>query len=228
MLSPTDMKQKTGEEAVNWVESGMTIGIGTGTTINWFIKALAKKIEAGFVCTGVPTSEQTKKLASELKIPLLELNDVDSIDLAIDGADQIDPKMQLIKGGGSAFLQEKMVAAASKKLVIIADSSKLVNQLGSFPLPVEVIPYGWKQARKHVLALYDIEITLRKKDGDPFITDHGHYIIDCHFGHIDELRSLSDSLNNIPGVVDNGLFIDMAKAAIIGYPDGTVKTIYPE
>ena len=103
MLSPTDMKQKTGEEAVKWVESGMTVGIGTGTTISWFIKALAKKIESGFLCTGIPTSEQTKKLATELKIPLLELNDVDGIDLAIDGADQIDPKLQLIKGGGECF-----------------------------------------------------------------------------------------------------------------------------
>jgi len=226
MLSPEEIKKRVGTAAADMVENDMTLGIGTGTTVYWFILALAEKIKNGFHCKAVPTSKQTEQLARQLNIPLLALNDANRIALTIDGADEIDPGLQLIKGGGGALLQEKMVAAASDRLIIIADHTKAVDQLGKFPLPVEVIPYGWKQVQKHIGELYDIDMTLRLKDGQPLITDHGHYILDCHFGQIDDAPALEIQLNNIPGTVENGLFIHRANEALVGYPDGSVKSNY--
>lgn len=218
-------KQKAGEHAIKFIESGMTIGIGTGSTIFYFIQALAKKIKEGLLVRGVPTSKQTAQLAKELNIPLIELNDVSQLDLTVDGADEIDAQLQLIKGGGGALLQEKIVAAASKKLVIIADETKLVDTLGKFPLPVEVITFAWKQTQRHIQELGCNKIVLRTKDEIPFITDHGHCILDCYFEKIDNAALLQQQLNNIPGVVENGLFINMATNAIVAYNDGSVKEI---
>jgi len=187
---------------------------------------VAKKIkEEKLVIKGVPTSKQTEQLATELNIPLVDLNDVEQLDLTVDGADEIDPQLQLIKGGGGALLQEKIVAAASKKLIIIADESKLVNTLGEFPLPVEVITFAWKQTQQHIQNLGCNKIILRKKNNEVLITDHKHYILDCYFEKIDDVVLLAQQLNNIPGVVENGLFINMATSAIVAYKDGRIKEI---
>jgi ribose 5-phosphate isomerase A len=225
MLSPEEIKKLAGTAAINLVQPGMTLGVGTGTTAYWFIIALAEKVKNGFPCKAVPTSRQTEALARERNIPLLTLSETSRIDLTIDGADEIAPGLQLIKGGGGALLQEKMVAAASERLVIIADHTKLVPQLGRFPLPVEVIPYGWKQVQQQVQTLYGIDTALRLKDGQPLVTDHGHYILDCHFGKIENAPVLEMLLNNIPGVVENGLFTHLATQALVGHPDGRLETI---
>lgn len=223
MLTANEIKRKVGEQAAELVQPGMTVGIGTGSTAYWLVMALGEKVRQGLDIRCVPTSRETAKLASEQQIPLIALNDAAVIDITIDGADEIDPQGQLIKGGGGALLQEKMVAAASRQLVIIADHTKLVQHLGAFPLPVEVIPFGWKQVQRHIEALYSIKSSLRTKDDQPVVTDHGHYILDCHFNQIADAPALNIALNTIPGVVDNGLFIKMATRTIIGYPDGSVN-----
>jgi len=225
MNQADEIKKITGLEASKKVQEGMTIGIGTGTTAYWCIVELGKRVKEGLSFKAVPTSNQTKLLAASLNIPLIELNEVEYLDLTIDGADEIDPKLQLIKGGGGALLQEKIVASASRQLIIIADSSKLVPQLGAFPLPVEVVPFGWKQVQRRIRHSHQIEVSLRMSNNQPFITDHGNYILDCHFQAIPDATAMSITLNNIPGVVENGLFIGMASSAIIGYPDGSVKVL---
>jgi ribose 5-phosphate isomerase A len=225
MQTKEEIKERAAIEAMKFVQPGLTIGIGTGSTVYWFIQQLAKKVQQGLVCQCVPTSIATKQLAGQLGIPMLELNDVEKIDITIDGADEIDDQLRLIKGGGGALLQEKMVAAASAKLVIIADNSKLVKELGAFPLPVEVIPYGWKQVQRRIANLYNVPVFLRTKEGDTFVTDHGHYILDCHFGEIKEPEIITVKLNTLPGVVENGLFIKMADIAIVAGPEGSIQKL---
>ena len=225
MLSPEEMKRVAGEYAVGFVQPGFVTGIGTGSTVYYFIHALAEKVKQGLDITAVVTSRKSGELSKQLGITVTDLNDVDTIDITIDGADEVDKQLQLIKGGGGALLQEKMVAAASRKMIVIADGNKIADQLGRFPLPVEVIPYGWKQTQKHIGKLGCRKIILREKDGKPFITDHGHYILDCHFEKIEQASLLSQQLNSIPGFVENGLFIDMASAVIIGKEDGTTQTM---
>ena len=225
MTTQEKMKQTAGEYAVQFVQPGMVIGIGTGSTVFYFIKALAKRVAAGFVVKGVPTSRRTDELAKQSGIDMINLNDAPLLDLAIDGADEVDNELQLIKGGGGSLLQEKMIAAASQKLIIIADAGKAVDKLGKFPLPVEVIPYGWKQTARHIQQLNCNKIILRQKETNPFISDHGHYILDCHFDEIDNATLLSQQLNAIPGVVENGLFLNMASTAVFGNEDGTVRVI---
>lgn len=224
MLSANDIKREVGIEAAKLIKPGMVAGIGTGTTAYYLIVSLAQLVREGMDVRCVPTSKETERLLKENNIPVAGLNDVESIDITIDGADEIDPQLQLIKGGGGALLQEKMVAAASRQMIVIADHTKLVKQLGAFPLPVEVIPFGWKQVQRYIQQLYPIEVTRRTKENRAFVTDHGHYILDCHFGHIPDARSLHATLNTIPGVVENGLFIGMATGTMIGYPDGRVET----
>ena len=223
MLSSNKIKQNVGKEAVNLVQQDMILGLGSGSTVFYLITSLAEKIKTGFKCIAVPTSEQTRLLAKENGVDVVALNDVDSIDLTIDGADEMDHQLQLIKGGGAALLQEKMIAAASKKLVIIADNTKLVSKLGHFPLPVEVIPYGWKQVQKKIQEIYKIKTQIRIKDNDPLVTDHNHYILDCYFNEIENPAALNAGLHNIAGVVETGLFINMASLAIIGMPDGSFQ-----
>jgi ribose 5-phosphate isomerase A len=225
MLSVDQIKQQVAESATALVKPGMVLGIGSGSTVTWFITAIARKMRNGLSCTAVPTSSQTRQLASREGIQLTELNDVPSIDLTIDGADEADHQLQLIKGGGGFLLQEKMVAAASKQLVIIADHTKLKPELGSFPLPIEVIPYGWKQVAQRIQSSHQIETSLRMKEGKTFETDHGHYILDCHFGKIADPASLNTYLHLIPGVVETGLFVNMCCKALIGYPDGSVHEV---
>ncbi|MEO6314067.1 MAG: ribose-5-phosphate isomerase RpiA [Chitinophagaceae bacterium] len=225
MLTKEEMKKLAAMHAIERIQANMIVGIGTGSTVYWFIEELARRVKEGLVCRCVPTSLATYKLATELGLSLMTLNEVSKIDLTVDGADEVDPALNLIKGGGGALLQEKMVAAASDKLIIIADSSKFVKALGVFPLPVEVIPYGWKQVQEHISFTNDIGAVLRLKDDQPYVTDHGHYILDCHFNQISDPVKLSISLHDIPGVVENGLFIKMANEAIIAAADGTVENI---
>jgi ribose 5-phosphate isomerase A len=222
MLDTEQIKKLVGIKAVDLVMPGMTIGIGSGSTVFHFITALAVKVREGLICKAVPTSLQTFNLAKEQGISLIQLNEVPVIDLAIDGADETDHHLQLIKGGGGALLQEKMVAAAANKFVVIADNSKMKDKLGQVPLPLEVVPYGWKQVAFRVEQHYNVQSSLRMKEGKPFISDHGHYILDCYFPVIDDAAGLNSSLHLIPGVVETGLFIDMCDEVIIGYPDGTV------
>ena len=226
MLSPEQIKQLVATQSAELVQNNMTIGIGSGSTVYWLIMELGRRVKEGLFFRAIPTSKKTAALCAQQNIPLADLNSVDRIDLTIDGADEIDPHLQLIKGGGGALLQEKMVAAASRELFIIADSSKLVENLGKFPLPLDVIPFGWKQVQRHIRETYNVESTLRLSDDKPFVTDHGNYILDCHFKKIGHADELSYELNAIPGVTDNGLFINMADLALIGYSDGTTETLH--
>ncbi|GAO43400.1 ribose-5-phosphate isomerase RpiA [Flavihumibacter petaseus] len=222
MLSNDDIKKNLGFAAADYVSSGMTIGAGTGTTAYWFLQALGEKVKQGLDVVAVPTSTATANLLIENNVPLKTLNEVDKIDLVLDGADEIDPAFRLIKGGGGAHLQEKMVAAAADRMIVLADASKLVSQLGRFPLPVEVVPFGYRQVQQKIAKTYGIDVTVREKFGAPFISDHGHYILDCHFGTIADPLNLHAWLNQIPGVVENGLFLQYATATLIGYPDGNI------
>ncbi|WP_253271497.1 ribose-5-phosphate isomerase RpiA [Flavihumibacter sp. ZG627] len=222
MINP---KHKAAQEAASYVKSGMIIGVGTGSTTAYFIQELVKLFQQGIDFATIPTSKATAVILQQFELPVLSMEEVSTIDLTVDGADEIDKELQLIKGGGGALLQEKMVAFVSKKYIIIADESKCVEQLGHYPLPVEVIPFGYKAVKMVIENTYGIKVVMRMKDGQPFITDHGHYILDCHFKRIDDAPSLHSHLNNITGVVDNGLFLNMADAAIIGQSDGKVFTV---
>jgi ribose 5-phosphate isomerase A len=225
MLSQQQIKQQVAQQAVKLVQDNMIVGLGSGTTAHWFILALAERVKGGLHIQGVPTSKQTQKLAGTHGIPMKELNEVTHIDITIDGADEVDGQLQLIKGGGGALLQEKMVAFASQQLVILADHSKLVKQLGKFPLPVEVIPYGWKLVQRTIEKNHAVVTALRMRDNKTFVTDHGHYILDCNFQHIANAPELHNELNNIPGVVENGLFVNLAKKVIAGHPDGHIDIL---
>jgi ribose 5-phosphate isomerase A len=225
MLSQEEIKRKVGIAAAQLVQDNSIIGIGSGSTAIQFIEALGERVREGLKCNGVPTSNECKEIAGNKGINLVELNDVAGIDLTIDGADEIDASLNAIKGGGGALLQEKMVAAASKQFVIIADHTKFVNRLGSFPLPLEVIPFGWKQVQRKIYLSHNRRSALRMKNAKPFITDHGHYILDCHFEEIDDPVILDQKLLSIPGVMDTGLFVNMAHSALIGFPDGSIRQI---
>lgn len=226
MLSSEQIKQLVAKQAAQLVQNNMTLGVGSGSTVYWLIAELGERVKKGLFFRAIPTSKKTATLCAQQNIPLAGLNDVNKIDLTIDGADEIDPHLQLIKGGGGALLQEKMVAAASRELMIIADYTKLVSQLGKFPLPLDVIPLGWKQVQRHIRETYKIEASLRMNGNQPFVTDHGNYILDCPFQHIEHADVLSYELNAFPGVTDNGLFVNMAELALIGFPDGKTETIH--
>ena len=223
MLTHEEIKKQLGKYAAGLVPANATIGLGSGSTIRWLIEELAKRVQQGLSIKIVPTSVQSKSLAEKAGIGSVDLNDVDSLPLTIDGADEINGEFQLIKGGGGALLQEKMVASVSEKLIIIADESKCVTQLGRFPLPVEVVPGGWKQVQKKIMAIGCGKVVLRKLNDDVFVTDNGHYILDCYFEKIDDAVALDISLHLIPGVVETGLFINMAHTAVIGYADGRIE-----
>ena len=225
-MSRDEIKKRVGVYAVDLVKQGITIGIGSGSTVYWFIEELGNRVKQGLEITAVPTSLQTAELAVKAGIPVSDLDNIDKLLLTIDGADEIDPQGRLIKGGGGALLQEKIVAAASDELVIIADSSKLVPQLGKFPLPVEVIPFGYKQVEQKIIAAgLCKKISLRKKNSEIFVTDHGHYILDCDCERIPDASALNLSLHLIPGVVETGLFVNMVNKVIIGYESGKIELV---
>lgn len=207
-------KAAVGEKAaVDYVKDGMVVGLGTGSTVYYTIVKIGEMIKEGMKVQGVATSVQTEKLAEEQGIPLLTLDKVESIDVAIDGADEIDHHFYAIKGGGGAMLREKIIARASNKFVVVVDSKKVVQKLGSFPLPVEVVPFGVRKTESYIQR-FGCQTVLRMKGDTPYITDNGNYIIDCTFDVIANPKQLEKDLNNITGVVENGLFIDMIKDVI--------------
>jgi ribose 5-phosphate isomerase A len=229
-LSPIDRaKYAAARRSVDFVENGMKLGLGTGSTAAWMVRCLAERIrDEGLKVTGVPTSSRTADLARQLGVPIVSLDDVKWLDLTIDGADEFDPNLNLIKGGGAALLQEKIVATASDRMIVIADAAKEVAQLGAFPLPVEVIRFGWNTTKALIEeTLYSLDVlnravTLRLDKGQPLLTDEGNYILDLNLRRIGNPRQLALVLNQIPGVVENGLFIDICDIVVIGNGDGRV------
>lgn len=228
------MNAKTGKieaarAALAHVRTGMKLGIGTGSTAEEFVRLLAQRVADGLDVVGVPTSERTASLCMELGVKLTTLDETPHLDLTIDGADEIDPCLSLIKGGGGALLREKIVAAASDRMIVIADSSKLVDELGAFALPIEVNRFGLRatsaaiEAAARKLGLSG-PVVQRQQDAQPFVTDGGHFILDASFGRIPDTRALSDALHAIPGVVEHGLFIGLADTAIVA-EGSSVRTI---
>ena len=229
-LSPIDKaKFVAAKRAVDFVENGMKVGLGTGSTAAWMVRCLGERVrEEGLRIIGVPTSTRTAELARQCGITVASLDDVKWLDLTIDGADEFDLNLALIKGGGAALLQEKIVATASDQMIVIADAAKEVAQLGAFPLPIEVIPFGWQTTKallEETLVSMDVltrDCTLRMNGASPLITDEANYIIDLHLKRIGNPRQLALVLNQIPGVVENGLFIDICDVVVIGHADGRV------
>lgn len=219
-------KRAAAHAAANLVESGMCVGLGSGSTFAFVIDRLAERIrDEGLQVSGVPTSSATAAAATAAGIKLRELDDVDRLDLAIDGADEVDPDKNLIKGGGGAHLRERIVAAVANELVVIVDEKKLVDQLGStFPLPVEVVQLGWRHAAKRLEATGAVT-QQRERDGKPFITDNGNYIVDCKYDGIADPHALAQRLDSTVGVVDHGLFIGMAGRIVVANSDGEVRII---
>jgi len=207
-------KQRAAEAAVEYVKDGMIVGLGTGSTTEFAVKKLGERVRDGLAIRGIPTSDVTKVQAEEEGIPLIDFSETMYIDLTIDGADEIDINLNMIKGGGAALLREKIVASASKEEIIIVSHEKFVKQLGSFPLPVEVIPFGW-QVIFNQLETLGGSPDLRLKQGQPLRTDQGNYIIDCRFRQIIDAAQLEQRLNMIPGVVENGLFTGLCTRMIM-------------
>jgi ribose 5-phosphate isomerase A len=223
------LKVEAARAALGYVSSGMKLGIGTGSTAEAFVHLLAERVADGMEIIGVPTSERTARLCMELGVPLTSLDETPHLDLTIDGADELDSALNLIKGGGGALLREKIVAYASDQMIVIADQSKLVAALGRFALPIEINVFGREatvQAIEAAAASIGLhgEMKIRAGSDDPFVTDGGHLILDASFGRIPDPRALSDALRAIPGVVEHGLFLGLADLAVLAGPDG-VKTI---
>lgn len=229
MTSSDDLKKQAALAALDCVEAGMKLGIGTGSTAEHFVRGLGFRVRAGLDIIGVPTSERTARLALEEGIPLTTLDETPHLDLTIDGADELDRQLRLIKGGGGALLREKIVAAASGRMIVIADGSKLVNHLGAFPLPIEVNLFGLVSTSAAILdaaATLGQQVVLNRRlaaDGAAFITDGGHAILDASFGLIREPEALGLALSAIPGVVEHGLFIGLASSAVVARPEGLLR-----
>ena len=224
-MDARQMKIKAAEAALAHVEDGMRLGIGTGSTAEEFVRLLAEKVAGGLRVEGVPTSERTARLCVELGVPLKSLDELPHLDLTIDGADEVDANLALIKGGGGALLREKIVACASDRMIVIADESKVVETLGAFPLPIEINPFGQAATRlavEKVAARLGLSgsMGLRASGDGLFMTDGGHLILDESFGRIPDAEALSSELNSIPGVVEHGLFINIASLAVIAGPAG--------
>jgi ribose 5-phosphate isomerase A len=233
VTSAEHYKRQAAERAIALIEDGMTLGLGTGSTAAHFIDLLGERVKAGLRVDCVPTSEATRAQAERLGLSLIDLDRRPFLDLTVDGADEIDPELRLIKGGGGALLREKIVATASDRMVAIADHSKRVATLGAYPLPVEAVRFGIVSTRNMIEVLAADagcrgEVKLRlNADGRPFVTDSGNFIIDCAFGRIGEPEALDGALKLIPGVVENGLFLGLADAAIVAGPDGVVVLTSP-
>ena len=231
-MSADDQKRAAGEAAASLVEAGMTVGLGTGSTAAWFVRALAERVRGGLaIKAGVPTSEATAALARELGLPLAALDEARGIDLTVDGADEIGPGLALIKGGGAALLREKLVWEASSRCVVIADAAKVVPVLGAFHLPIEVVAFGHRKTANRiydVLIEHEIEIAprLRARDGQTVLTDGGNVIYDAACKAIHNPAALAADLKGVTGVVDHGLFLDLADEALVG-TDAGVERLLP-
>lgn len=227
-------KFNAAQAALDYIKDGMIVGLGTGSTSAHFVRALGERVRQGLRVKGVPTSEATRNLAEQVGVPLLEISQVTSIDVDVDGADEVDPAFRLVKGGGGALLREKIVAAASKQMVVIADETKWVETLGAFPLPVEVTRFGFaltqqrvaEALRKTGCAGDEVVLRVSGKANEPVITDGGNYILDAHVQRIASAEALAAELQAIAGVVEHGLFIGLAQTVILGKAKGAeVKTL---
>ena len=215
------LKELAARAAVEYVKDGYVVGLGTGSTARYVVLALGERVKAGLTIKGVPTSRETAELARQQGIPLIDQDNAWVIDVAIDGADQVDPGFNLIKGGGGALLKEKIVAASAKQFIVLVDHTKRVPVLGgSFPLPIEVIPFGWGSTAREIEALTKSRVVLRERNGSPFNTEAGHVILDVHLPRIDNPRELEIALNLIPGVIETGLFVGRTDLLIVGTPNG--------
>jgi len=220
------LKKAAALKASEFVRSGMVVGLGTGSTAKHLLVALGEQVKAGMKLRGVPTSQETAVLAQQAGIPLIDAENRWEIDVAIDGADQVDPHFNLIKGGGGALLKEKIVAASAKQFIVMVDHTKQVPVLGgAFPLPIEVIPFGWGSTAREIKALTKSRVVLRERNGAPFRTEAGNLIVDVHIDRISQPGDLETALNLIPGVVETGLFVGRTNVLIVGTPQG-VHTLY--
>lgn len=224
MSKADELKQLVGAEVVNYIKDGMKVGLGSGSTMYYMVKRLGERIkEEGLDIVGIPTSNRTADWAKEFGVTLTDFSQVQELDIAVDGADEVDPNLQLVKGGGGALYREKVVAAAAKEFYVIVDESKIVDHLGAFALPVEVVPFGHEVTATKI-EKFGCTPVLRKVDGEVFVTDNGNYIYDCDFQKIDEPQKLHAELIELVGVVETGLFTDMTDKVIVGR-DGKVEVI---
>ena len=224
-MDDSELKRAAARAALDHIEQGMRLGIGTGSTAELFVEELAQRIETGLEVVGVPTSERTAQLCMSLGVPLTSLDETPWLDLAVDGADEVSRDLTLVKGGGGALLREKIVAHAADRMIVIVDESKAVDVLGAYPLPIEIVPFGSTATRLAVETEAERvgltgDITLREGRDGTYRTDGGHFILDASFGRIADPRSLSEALRRIPGVVEHGLFIGLADLALVATPDG--------
>jgi ribose 5-phosphate isomerase A len=225
-MNMDDLKRQAAARALEYVQDGMKLGLGTGSTAKHFVELLGERVRDGLKVVGVPTSEVTRADAERCGIALTTLDEIDRLDLTVDGADEIDPALNVIKGGGGALLREKIVAAASDRMIVIADDSKWVEVLGRFPLPVEVIPFGLAATQRAIAEAFartgvSGQMVVRKgKDGHVFVTDGGHWIIDAHLGRITDAPRLAERLASIPGVVEHGLFIGLVSSIMLAGSQG--------
>ena len=223
-----DLKRRAAEAALAYVENGMRLGLGSGSTTEAFVARLGERVAGGLRIVGVPTSERTAALARKVSVPLTTLDETPELDLAIDGADEIGPQLALIKGGGGALLREKIVARAARRMIVIADMSKTVKTLGAFPLPIEVVRFGLAATTRAVERACGTiglsgELNLRKTAGAPFVTDGGNHILDASFGRIPDPEALAKVLREVPGVVEHGLFLGYADLALVASPQGVAE-----
>ena len=218
-MANEEEKEIAGRAAAKLVRDGEIVGLGTGSTAYFTVVALGERMKSGLKIIGIPTSVRTAELARAAGIPLTTLDEHPEIDITIDGADELDRELRLIKGGGGALTREKVIATASKKMVVVADSSKVVAVLGKFPLPVEVIAFARTVVERKIVALGGSPKLRMKPDGSPFVTDNGNQILDCSFGQITDPPALALTLSNTPGIVEHGLFIGLAKMALVGRGD---------
>ncbi|MFC0283121.1 ribose-5-phosphate isomerase RpiA [Camelimonas abortus] len=227
-MNAEELKRRAAARALDVVADGMRLGLGTGSTAKHFVELLGERVRAGLRVVCVATSEATQAQAEREGIPMSTLDATPELDLVVDGADELDSRLRLVKGGGGALLREKIVASASRRMIVIADDSKKVETLGRFPLPVEVNPFGLEVTRRQIAAAAAKlgctgELTLRRRDGQAFVTDGGHYIIDCHFGVLPDPEALAAALVAIPGVVEHGLFIGLATGVVLASAGGVIE-----
>jgi ribose 5-phosphate isomerase A len=225
MIIPHDLdslKKAAALKAVDFVRDGMVVGLGTGSTAKHVVAALGERVRTGMKLRGVPTSQETAMLARQSGITLIDSDNRWAIDVAIDGADQVDPQFNLIKGGGGALLKEKIVAASARQFVVVVDETKRVKVLGgSFPLPIEIIPFGWGSTAREIATLTGSPVVLRERNGVPFKTEAGNMILDVHLARIEQPADMEIALNQIPGVVETGLFVGRTDVLIVGTAAGT-------